>query len=85
MVGSPRFPLDPEAVVSELKRPFGHATVSDHSVYSGSGRFEEIRRQDTVAGHLARLGLLRINDAPTDQERRAVDLALRIALRELGA
>jgi hypothetical protein len=42
---------------------------------------EELAAEGTVAGHVARLGLARIEDAADDAERTSLEQGLRIALR----
>lgn len=84
LVGEPSFPLDPDRVRIQLRERCGWAAVEDETRYYDSGRLEEVARQRTVAGHVARLGLRRARAADDEEERRAVDEGLRIALRALG-
>ena len=80
--GEPVYPLDPEAVRANLEERFGAATVRDESHFFDLLRLEELARSNTVAGHVARLGLETIAGA-SDEERRSLEQGLRIALRVL--
>lgn len=85
LTGSPRFALDSGVVQEHLRARFGHADVVDASLYFTSGRLDEIAGQDTIAGHVVRLGRERIEAADAGEEaRQLADRALRVALRELG-
>lgn len=85
LVGEPSFPLDADAVTAELRERFGHATVLDETHYLAPERLEELAAQDTVVGHVARLGRARIESSPDDDARQVAQQALRVALRALGA
>lgn len=84
LVGIPGFPLDADAVRAHLTERFGHAGVTDASRYFASERLEELARQETVVGHVVRLGLRRIQEEPDgDPERAVAERALRYALASL--
>lgn len=83
LVGEPTFPLDADAVADELRERFGHAAVSDETRYYASGRLDELAAEDTVAGHVVRLGRERIERAVDEDERTVAQRALRAALRAL--
>jgi len=80
LTGEPDFPLDPAAVTAEARARFGFARIVDQTRYFSSARLEEIAGQDTVAGHVARLGRERVRGASSDTERLAAERALRIVL-----
>lgn len=82
--GEPRFPLDAEKVATHLTERFGCASLVDETAYFASERLRELTEQKTVAGHVARLGLERVEGAGDAQERDVAERALRIALRALG-
>ncbi|MGH7541160.1 MAG: metallophosphoesterase family protein [Gemmatimonadota bacterium] len=81
--GEPGFPLDAEGVRRRLEERFGCTAVHDRTRFFDPARLEEIARENTVAGHVARLGLASVEDAATEDARRAVEQGLRIALRVL--
>lgn len=81
LVGEPAFPLDPEAVRLMLEERFGALALRDSSHFFEIQRLEELAKRDTIAGHVARLGLTRIAAASDDQERVSLEQGLRIALR----
>lgn len=83
LVGVPDFPLDAGAVADRLRERFGFARVEDASAYYESERLDEIAGDDTVAGHVVRLGRQRIDDAEGDEERAIAERALRLALQGL--
>jgi len=83
LVGEPTYPLDPEAVRAMLIERFGAAALRDRSRFFDPSRLEELARENTVAGHVARLGLGAIGRAEDDTARTAVEQGLRIALRVL--
>lgn len=78
--GEPGYPLDPDAVEAMLEERSGAAQVRDESRFFDPARLAEIARQNTIVGHVARLGLRRIEEA-SDEERPAIEQGLRIALR----
>ncbi len=78
--GEPGYPLDPDAVQAILEERAGAAFLRDESRFFDRARLAEIASQNTIAGHVARLALDAIQDAPAD-ERRALEQGLRIALR----
>lgn len=78
--GEPGYPLDTEVVRSMLEERFGVVALRDESRFFDVHRLEQIGRHNTIAGHIARLGLEAIRDAAED-ERPALEQGLRIALR----
>jgi DNA repair exonuclease SbcCD nuclease subunit len=82
--GQAAFRLDAELIVNGLRERYGCAKVADRSFYFSSTRLSEIAEQDTVAGHVVRLGRRRIEEAGDARARRIADRALRIALGQLG-
>lgn len=84
LVGEPGFPLDADAIATELRERYGHAEVMDETRYYASARLEELAERDTVAGHIVRLGRERIAAAPTPERRDIAQRALRVALRAMG-
>jgi len=83
LVGVPDFPLDRDSIAGRLGERFGFARVEDDTAYYASGRLDEIAGDDTVAGHVVRLGRRRIEDAGSDEERQIAARALRLALQAL--
>lgn len=81
--GEPGFPLDAEAVRRRLEARFGFASVEDETRFFASDRLTELARRNTVAGHVARLGLRRVEAAEGGEERAVAERGLRIALRLL--
>jgi exonuclease SbcD len=83
LVGEPTYPLDPEAVRAMLIERSGAAALRDRSRFFDPSRLEELAGENTVAGHVARLGLDAIEEAGDDAARGAIEQGLRIALRVL--
>jgi hypothetical protein len=83
LVGVPDFALDEEILVRRLEERYGFARVSDASTFYASARLDRIADDDTVAGHVVRLGRQRIEAANDDGGRAIAERALRIALRAL--
>lgn len=83
LVGEPSFPLDADVVATELCERYGHAHVLDETRYYASARLDELAEQDTVSGHVVRLGRERIEAAATADDRAVAQRALRVALRAL--
>jgi DNA repair protein SbcD/Mre11 len=87
LVGEPAFPLDADAVAAELTGRHGHAAVSDDTRYYATSRLDELAVEDTVAGHVVRLGRERIDAAAGGAAGGAAgevaQQALRVALRAL--
>lgn len=81
LTGEPSFPLDADLIRARLDERFGCATVDDQTRFFDSARLEELASENTIAGHVARLGLERIEAAPTEADRTAIERGLRIALR----
>lgn len=83
LVGEPAFPLDPEVILADLVERYGHASVRDDTRFYDSVRLDELAKEDTVAGHVVRLGRRRVEAAQDDREREVARRALRVALRAL--
>ena len=84
LVGEPGFPLDADAIATELIERHGHAAVIDETRYYAADRLDELAERDTVVGHIVRLGRARFQQADDDGEREVAQRALRIALRAMG-
>lgn len=84
LVGEPAFPLDADLVRFDLEERYGCVRLEDATRFYASTRLAEIAQEPTVAGHVARLGLRRVGESDTTQERIQAERALRIALRSLG-
>ena len=85
LVGEPSFPLDADAIATELRERFGHAEIRDETRYYASDRLDELAGSDTVLGHLVRIGRDRIGESEEPLDREVAQRALRVALRALGA
>ena len=83
LTGTPGFPLDIDVVCTELQERFQHAHVIDKSSYYASDSLEELARQDTVVGHVVRIGRHRIEEAEDEAQWLAAEGALRVALNAL--
>lgn len=86
LVGELSFPLQSEALQARLEQRFGCAKVHDHAWYASSSRLDMLTAQDTIAGHVLRLGRMRIDEAPVAEDQAAAEVAeraLRLALRTL--
>jgi len=83
LVGVPDFPLDVDFVRDRLAERFGFAQLLDASTFYASARLDEIAVDDTVAGHVVRLGRSRIDAAGDEAGKAIAERALRIALRAL--
>jgi DNA repair exonuclease SbcCD nuclease subunit len=81
LMGEPAFPLDVERVRVRLEERFGHAVVGDETRFYDSERLSDLASQKTIAGHVARLGLQRLEEAETPERRQLAERGLRIALR----
>ena len=79
--GEPSYPLDAEAVRLMLEERFGALALRDRSHFFEIRRLEELASRNTIAGHVARLGLERISAAEDPEERASLEQGLRIALR----
>jgi DNA repair exonuclease SbcCD nuclease subunit len=82
LVGVPDFAPDTELLTRRLQERFGFAHVADASTYYASGRLDRVADDDTVAGHVVRVGRQRVAAAEADEQAIA-ERALRIALRAL--
>ncbi len=83
LTGAAEFALDPEALGIALEERYGFAVVKDESRYIDSARLAELEEADTVSGHLVRVARRRIGSATDDNEKRALEDALRQALSAL--
>lgn len=81
--GEPAFPLDADSVRSVLEERFGASSLVDRSRFFDLGRLDEIAGQNTVAGHVVRLGVQAVQEASDEAERAAAEQGLRLALRVL--
>jgi DNA repair exonuclease SbcCD nuclease subunit len=81
LTGEPGFPLDVERVRVRLEERFGHSVVGDETRFYDSERLSNLASQKTIAGHVARLGLQRVQEAENPERRRLAERGLRIALR----
>ena len=81
LTGEPSFALDPDVVRTELEARFGCAAVRDRTRFFDSTRIADLATEKTIAGHVARLGLERIENAGTKEEREIGAIGLRVALR----
>ena len=75
------FPLDADSVRTVLDERFGASSLADRSRFFDLNRLEEIASQNTVAGHVARLGIRAVEEADDNAERRTAEQGLRLALR----
>lgn len=83
LTGEPTFPLDADRVRLHLEARFQGAAVEDDTRYYDSDRLAALARRKTVAGHVARLGLRRLEEARDPETRAVAARGLRIALRAL--
>jgi DNA repair exonuclease SbcCD nuclease subunit len=83
LVGVPDFAPDAELLSRRLQERFGFARVVDLSTFYASGRLDRIADDDTVAGHVVRLGRQRVETAAAADDQAVAERALRIALRAL--
>lgn len=81
LIGEPSFPLDAERIRAALDERFGCSAVVDQTRFFDVMRLEELASENTIVGHVARLGLKRVESAATDEARAEVEQGLRIALR----
>lgn len=81
LTGEPSYPLDADTVRTILEERFGALFLRDESRFFDPGRLEALARQNTIAGHVARMGLADIEAA--EEGRSVREQALRIALRAL--
>ena len=56
LVGEPRFPLQGGRVAAALEDRYVRARVEDQTWFAASPRPDEIEAQDTIAGHVVRVG-----------------------------
>lgn len=83
--GETDFPLDPERVEAHLAARFEAARVEDQTRFYSSRQVRELAAGGTVAAHVARLGMRRIEEAGDDESARRIrERSLSIALRALG-
>ena len=84
LVGVPDAAIDVGLVNRRLVERFGFARIDDASTFHASARLDAIAEDDTVAGHVVRLGRARVAAASDDAERAVAERALRISLHALG-
>lgn len=84
LVGVPDVAVDAELVSRRLTERFGFARIEDASTFHASARLDRIAEDDTVAGHVVRLGRKRIAEAPDEGVAAIAERALRVALDALG-
>jgi hypothetical protein len=85
LTGEPSFALDAERVLAALQPAVGHALIEDGTWIRDAAALDALASQDTVVGHVVRLGRLRIDEAKDTDARMAAERALRAAVRALGA
>lgn len=85
IVGEPPYPLDAARVTEALEARFGFAVVKDETRFIDSARLRALSSEPSVVGHVARLGLQKLDAEHTESERLIAERALRIALRALEA
>lgn len=83
LTGEPAFPPDIEYLHLHLRERFGHAVVQDQTRFYASDIFRRLADERTIVGHVARLGLRRIERAADELERGRAERALRLALSAL--
>ena len=86
LIGELSFPLQAERVQERLAKQFGCARVLDATWYASSSRLDEVAEQDTIAGHVVRLGRQRLQEAERREGEGSPELAeraMRLALRSL--
>ncbi len=81
LTGEPTFPLDADRIRARLDERFGCVGVDDKTRFFDPAWLEDLARENTIVGHVARLGLERIEEAAGDEDRREAEGGLRIALR----
>ena len=82
--GTPEFRFDPEALQITLDQRYDFCVIKDESSYINSNRIKELGADDTVVGHLVRVAARRTEAVTDEEEKRAVERALRHALSALG-
>lgn len=85
LIGELSFPLQSERLQQALEKRFSAAAVTDRSWYAASARLAELTEQDTIAGHVARLGRQRLDQAKHTADPSAPELAERALRRALRA
>ncbi|MFQ5890144.1 MAG: exonuclease SbcCD subunit D [Gemmatimonadota bacterium] len=83
LAGEPDFPVKASRVASQLVARFGCARVIDETRYYASHRVRELMRGSTIAAHVARLGVQRIEGAADEEARSSRERALRLVLSAL--
>jgi len=83
LVGAPGVPLDGNRIRQALTERFGFAVVADATRFISSARVRTLAGQRTIAGHVARIGLVRAEDCVDGGQREIAEHALRLALRAL--
>lgn len=82
LVGTPAFPMKLDEVLAGLEARFEGVRLRDETRYYASSRLDELAEEDTIVGHVVRLGRARIAAAGGDEESLERS-ALRAALRAL--
>jgi hypothetical protein len=85
IVGEPSYPLDAQRVTEAVVTRFGFAVVKDETRFIDSARLRALSSEPSVVGHVARLGLQKLDAEHSEAERLIAERALRIALRALEA
>jgi len=83
LTGEPPFPPHIEQIHLHLRERFGHAVVRDETRFYASDTFQRLAGERTIVGHVARLGLRRIETAHDELDRSTAERALRLALSAL--
>lgn len=83
LIGEPAFPPNVEDLHTHLRERFGYSVVQDRTRFYASETFRRLADERTIAGHVARLGLRRIERAGDELERGRAERALRLALSAL--
>jgi DNA repair exonuclease SbcCD nuclease subunit len=81
--GEPPFPPDLDYLEAHLRERFGYAVIHDRTRFYASDSFRRRAQERTIVGHVARLGLRRIDSASDERERALAERALRLALGAL--
>lgn len=83
LTGEPAFAPNVEELHTHLRERFGHAVVQDRTRFYASDTFRRLAEERTIVGHVARLGLRRIERAGDELQRARAERALRLALSAL--
>lgn len=83
LIGQLSFPLQVGRLHALLRERLGAAHVVDDTWYADSPRLDALVEQETVAGHVARIGRERVGGSEDRRARFMSERALRLALRAL--